>query len=123
MGNKLQEICVVRIFFIFNFFRKILFDEIIFCAFNCRILESNPNECQMESRPSVAMIQLQLLIMFSAGVLMSTWVWTSQTAERWQRFIKKFVNFLLPGNFKIKDLFYLFNFVSGIYLRKKLRNK
>lgn len=47
----------------------------------------------MESRPSVAMIQLQLLIMFSAGVLMSTWVWTSQTAERWQRFIKKFVHF------------------------------
>lgn len=44
----------------------------------------------MEFRPSIAKLQLHLLAPFFAGVLMSSWVWTSSTVETWKRFIRRY---------------------------------
>ncbi|KAK6628415.1 hypothetical protein RUM43_002227 [Polyplax serrata] len=57
----------------------------------CLILssKSDPRDCQMESRPSVAMIQLHLLIIFAAGIVMSSWAWISSTADTWRRFLNR----------------------------------
>lgn len=48
-------------------------------------------DCRMEVRPSLAMVQLHLLALFTAGVVMSSWVWTSSTVDTWIRFIKRSV--------------------------------
>lgn len=43
----------------------------------------------MESRPSMANLQLHLLAIFFAGVLMSSWVWTGSTVDTWKRFLRR----------------------------------
>lgn len=43
----------------------------------------------MDSRPSVAMIQVQLLVMFAAGITMSFWVLTPSTIDTWRRFVNR----------------------------------
>ncbi|EEB12552.1 class D atypical G-protein coupled receptor GPRsmo1, putative [Pediculus humanus corporis] len=63
------------------------FRNYIFCSILSS--KSDPRDCQMESRPSIAMIQLHLLIIFAAGIVMSSWVWISSTAETWRRFFNR----------------------------------
>ncbi|KAK3921765.1 Protein smoothened [Frankliniella fusca] len=46
-------------------------------------------DCRMEVRPSLAMVQLHILALFTVGVVMSSWVWTSSTVDTWIRFIKR----------------------------------
>ncbi|KAL7739389.1 hypothetical protein ACLKA6_002457 [Drosophila palustris] len=45
--------------------------------------------CKIENRPSVGVLQLHLLCLFSSGILMSTWCWTPSSIETWKRYIKK----------------------------------
>ncbi|XP_034246116.1 smoothened homolog isoform X2 [Thrips palmi] len=49
-------------------------------------------DCRIEVRPSLAMVQLHLLALFTCGVVMSSWVWTSSTVDTWIRFLKRFFN-------------------------------
>ncbi|XP_034472010.1 protein smoothened isoform X2 [Drosophila innubila] len=44
--------------------------------------------CKIENRPSVGVLQLHLLCLFSSGILMSTWCWTPSSIETWKRYIK-----------------------------------
>lgn len=46
-------------------------------------------DCRVEVRPSLAMVQLHILALFTVGVVMSSWVWTSSTVDTWIRFIKR----------------------------------
>ncbi|XP_071451217.1 protein smoothened [Hetaerina americana] len=48
--------------------------------------------CRFESRPSLAMVQLHILAPFAAGVVMSSWVWTSSTKQAWRRFFRRVCN-------------------------------
>ncbi|XP_046396716.1 protein smoothened isoform X2 [Ischnura elegans] len=48
--------------------------------------------CRFESRPSLAMVQLHILAPFAAGVVMSSWVWTSSTMQAWRRFFRRVCN-------------------------------
>ena len=48
------------------------------------------NHCRMDSRPSLSMLQLHLLVMFLAGVIMSSWVWTSSTVDTWRRCVRRY---------------------------------
>ncbi|XP_044253249.1 protein smoothened isoform X2 [Tribolium madens] len=52
-------------------------------------LSSDFSHCKQESRPSVAMLQLQLLAVFGAGIAMASWVWCSATLHSWTRYIRK----------------------------------
>ncbi|KAG8224389.1 hypothetical protein J437_LFUL016392 [Ladona fulva] len=45
--------------------------------------------CRFESRPSLAMVQLHILAPFAAGIVMSSWVWTSSTLQAWRRFFRR----------------------------------
>lgn len=49
-------------------------------------------DCRIEVRPSLAMVQLHLLALFTSGVVMSSWVWTSSTVDTWIRFLKRNFN-------------------------------
>ncbi|KAK9504914.1 hypothetical protein O3M35_009082 [Rhynocoris fuscipes] len=63
--------------------------------------ESGPSgECKMGSRPSVAMLQLHVLSLFSVGVLMSSWVWTHTTINTWATLIARLLKKEVPGNEK-----------------------
>ncbi|XP_012235045.2 protein smoothened isoform X2 [Linepithema humile] len=53
---------------------------------------SDMSECKMDTRPSTGKLQLHLLAPFSAGILMSSWVWTSSTVDTWCRFLKRISN-------------------------------
>ncbi|XP_014468940.1 PREDICTED: protein smoothened-like isoform X4 [Dinoponera quadriceps] len=50
---------------------------------------SDESECKMDTRPSAGKMQLHLLAPFFAGILMSSWVWTSSTVDTWSRFLKR----------------------------------
>ncbi|KAL0274722.1 UNVERIFIED_CONTAM: hypothetical protein PYX00_002782 [Menopon gallinae] len=54
----------------------------------CLILQSKsePRECEIDSKPNSAFTQLHLLIMFAAGINMSSWVWTRSALYTWKRF-------------------------------------
>ncbi|XP_063973467.1 protein smoothened [Diachasmimorpha longicaudata] len=57
----------------------------------CSILTKyqGTNQCTMDSRPSIAKLQLHLLAHFFAGILMSSWVWTGSTVDTWTRFLRR----------------------------------
>ncbi|KAL0106682.1 hypothetical protein PUN28_015319 [Cardiocondyla obscurior] len=46
------------------------------------------SECKMNIRPSTGKLQLHLLALFSTGILMSSWIWTSSTVDTWCRFLR-----------------------------------
>ncbi|XP_071558096.1 protein smoothened isoform X1 [Temnothorax nylanderi] len=46
------------------------------------------SECKMDMRPSTGKLQLHLLALFSTGILMSSWIWTSSTINTWCRFLR-----------------------------------
>lgn len=48
--------------------------------------------CRMQNRPSVLMVQLQLIALFGTHINVSSWVWTSSTAQTWLRFYHKMTN-------------------------------
>lgn len=62
----------------------------------------------MESRPSLAILQLHLLALFATGVAMSSWVWTSSTLQAWKRFIVRYCPTISVYYFNLVT----FNFVS-----------
>ncbi|XP_067623011.1 protein smoothened [Eurosta solidaginis] len=53
----------------------------------CRI--STEEHCKIETRPSIALLQLHLLCVFGAGIVMSTWCWTPASLETWRRFLRR----------------------------------
>ncbi|XP_017855073.1 protein smoothened [Drosophila busckii] len=57
----------------------------------CRITSvfDENSTCKIENRPSVGVLQLHLLCLFSAGIVMSTWCWTPSSIETWKRYLRK----------------------------------
>ncbi|XP_059620467.1 protein smoothened [Phlebotomus argentipes] len=59
----------------------------------CKITTSHHEDylrnCKMESRPSVAILQIHLLCLFAAGLMMSSWVWTCPTVKIWKRYLNR----------------------------------
>ncbi|XP_050297763.1 protein smoothened isoform X2 [Anthonomus grandis grandis] len=47
------------------------------------------SHCKQTERPSVAMLQLQLLAVFGKGIAMASWVWCDATLHAWGRYIRK----------------------------------
>ncbi|XP_014469043.1 PREDICTED: protein smoothened-like isoform X2 [Dinoponera quadriceps] len=66
------------------------FRNYMICAITTKY--SDESECKMEKRPSAGKMQLHLLAPFFAGILMSSWVWTSSTVDTWSRFLKRTFN-------------------------------
>ncbi|PSN54909.1 hypothetical protein C0J52_01651 [Blattella germanica] len=61
----------------------------------CQVMNSaraDPIKCKMDARPSLSMLQLHILVMFLAGVVMSSWVWTSSTIDTWRRRVRRALN-------------------------------
>ena len=46
-------------------------------------LGEDTRSCSMENKPSMVMIQLELLTLFVSGVLCSSWVWTRTSVTSW----------------------------------------
>ncbi|KAF7282687.1 hypothetical protein GWI33_002154 [Rhynchophorus ferrugineus] len=47
------------------------------------------SHCKQSKRPSVAMLQLQLLALFGKGIAMASWIWCDATLHAWGRYIQK----------------------------------
>ncbi|CAG9859679.1 unnamed protein product [Phyllotreta striolata] len=52
-------------------------------------MSADSTQCKQTSRPSVAMLQLQLLAVFGSGIAMASWVWCDATLHSWGRFIRR----------------------------------
>ncbi|XP_072400944.1 protein smoothened isoform X2 [Diabrotica undecimpunctata] len=52
-------------------------------------LSSDSTHCKQDTRPSVAMLQLQLLAVFGSGIAMGSWVWCDATLHSWGRYIRR----------------------------------
>ncbi|EDW36863.1 GL25919 [Drosophila persimilis] len=63
------------------------FREFIICKISSVFEEKS--SCRIENRPSVGVLQLHLLCLFSSGIVMSTWCWTPSSIETWKRYIRK----------------------------------
>ncbi|XP_056644172.1 protein smoothened [Diorhabda carinulata] len=61
--------------------------DYIYCKLTS--LSSDSTHCKQDSRPSVAMLQLQLLAVFGSGIAMASWVWCDATLHAWGRYIRK----------------------------------
>ncbi|CAG9773620.1 unnamed protein product [Ceutorhynchus assimilis] len=47
------------------------------------------SHCKQSERPSVSMLQLQLLAVFGKGIAMASWVWCGATVHSWGRYFRK----------------------------------
>ncbi|XP_070533789.1 protein smoothened-like [Ptychodera flava] len=68
------------------------FRDYILCEANVTIykeLDMEPVACSINPRPSIAIYLIHLSSLFGAGIVMSTWVWTSSTLQIWQRIWRK----------------------------------
>ncbi|EDX03200.1 protein smoothened [Drosophila simulans] len=63
------------------------FRQFIICKISSVFEEKS--SCRIENRPSVGVLQLHLLCLFSSGIVMSTWCWTPSSIETWKRYIRK----------------------------------
>lgn len=41
--------------------------------------------CAVETRPDLSIIELELASLFGTGIAMSSWTWTSNTLQTWQK--------------------------------------
>lgn len=61
----------------------------------CKIARSHSDAlpahsaCRQVARPSLGVLQLQLLCLFVAGIVMSSWCWTRQSVGAWRRYARK----------------------------------
>ncbi|XP_017086923.2 protein smoothened [Drosophila bipectinata] len=63
------------------------FREFIICKISS--VFEDKSTCLIQNRPSVGILQLHLLCLFSSGIVMSTWCWTPSSIETWKRYIRK----------------------------------
>ncbi|XP_014203465.1 protein smoothened [Copidosoma floridanum] len=66
------------------------FRDYMMCSITSKYADTS--ECKITYRPSAGKLQLHLLAPFFAGILMSSWVWTSSTIDTWIRFFKRIFN-------------------------------
>lgn len=60
-----------------------------FCRCKLTSFSADSSYCKQEFRPSVAMLQLQLLALFGSGIAMASWVWCDATLHAWGRYIRR----------------------------------
>lgn len=41
--------------------------------------------CSVDKRPNLGIIELELASLFGTGIAMSSWTWTSNTLQTWQK--------------------------------------
>lgn len=63
--------------------------QYIICKSNLISGNVGVQKCVLESRPAMALVQIHLLTLFGAGIMMSTWIWTSSTLDSWKRFLRR----------------------------------
>lgn len=57
--------------------------KLVFCNLRSALSPKVKSECALEDRPSLAVLHLELLPLFCAGVLASSWVWTRESINTW----------------------------------------
>ena len=43
-----------------------------------------PDQCKVDDRPDLGILELHLFSLFGAGITMSAWTWTSSTLSNWK---------------------------------------
>lgn len=89
-NSYLSERRLYQSFILFRF--KITFSVNVYEIYRCLlgvVGDVEIENCRMQNRPSVLMVQLQLIALFGTHINVSSWVWTSSTAQTWLRFYHK----------------------------------
>lgn len=61
----------------------------IICKITSAYSDDDPEACMLETKPSVALLQLHLMSNFAAGIVMASFVFTPSTVEIWGRYFKR----------------------------------
>ncbi|KAF5296626.1 hypothetical protein FQA39_LY12454 [Lamprigera yunnana] len=84
--------CVITfIFHIYMFTNSEVWSKSLQDYILCKLtsLSMDHSHCKIETRPSVAMLQLQLLAVFGCGIASASWVWCTATFRVWTRYIRR----------------------------------
>ena len=49
------------------------------------------SDCSVSERPDLGIIELELASLFGTGIAMSSWTWTSNTLQTWQKLWRRSV--------------------------------
>ena len=49
------------------------------------------SHCEVKDRPELGIIELELASLFGTGIAMSSWTWTSNTLQTWQKLWRRSV--------------------------------
>ncbi|CAH0564156.1 unnamed protein product [Brassicogethes aeneus] len=82
-------------------------------------LSTDHSHCKQESRPSVAMLQLQLLAVFGSGIAMASWVWCDATLHSWGRYIRKKFNCEQEEHIKLQK----HKIIAQAFAKRKIFNE
>ncbi|XP_022917001.2 protein smoothened isoform X1 [Onthophagus taurus] len=64
-------------------------NESLYKYIKCKIQTPiEDHNCKLDSRPSLAMLQLQLIAVFGSGIAMASWTWCAATVHSWTRYIR-----------------------------------
>ena len=63
-------------------------EEVVLCNVRNQLGQQG-GECQMVTRPSTVMIQLELFTVFTVAVLSSSWVWTRNSVNTWSLAVRQ----------------------------------
>eukprot|EP00092_Neocalanus_flemingeri_P027713 GFUD01030083.1.p1 GENE.GFUD01030083.1~~GFUD01030083.1.p1 ORF type:complete len:1052 (+),score=290.32 GFUD01030083.1:52-3156(+) len=92
--SVLVVLCVVvaLVCHFYRFSRKEVWEvalkELVLCNLRQQ-LKDGLQECNLSSKPSLTMLELELLCMFGAGILCSSWVWTRSSLNSWMLAVKQ----------------------------------
>lgn len=84
--------CIITfVFHIYTFTNSETLSKSLHNYILCKLtsLSSDLSHCKIEARPSVAMLQLQLLAVFGCGIAAASWVWCTATFHVWTRYIRR----------------------------------
>ena len=65
--------------------------SLVLCNLRRRLLPEATSKCRISEGPSLAVLQLELLAVFGAGVLASSWVWTRESLNTWSIGVRQLV--------------------------------
>ena len=46
---------------------------------------NKPQKCEMKVKPSMVLMQIQMIAVFGTGITVSTWSWTKATLKTWKK--------------------------------------
>jgi len=85
-------LCQIYEFLNIDLWKKSI-EELVICNLKSQIASEGRGleECGIQDRPNQTLLELQLLCMFGAGLLASSWVYTKESMHSWRLFLQQLI--------------------------------